>query len=199
MSRLIPALLLAALSFSSVSCKKNRDDDPTPAALPAPVYEMYSLVSYPASNETTGTRYAAPELKGEARQENGRITLNFNSGINAKSLVQFVMPDGFAPSKLGSFVHQSLPAPAANAVQATYTLTYNSAPATLRIMTHRAYQHLTEGSVVITAYDEVHRLISGTYELSFKDVPDPYAEKYPNERKSVIMVGGKFSNLPIVP
>ncbi|RFP66081.1 hypothetical protein D0N36_04985 [Hymenobacter lapidiphilus] len=195
----LPTLLLAALSLAGTSCQKQ--NDPAPYVAPAPVYDLYSIVHYPASNETSGTNYSALRLTGEAKQESGRVVLRFGTGAEGRERVEFMMPGSFTPGKPSSFGYQSLPAPAADAVQVTYLLNYTLNPTTQITKTYRADKNLTEGSLVITAYDAVHRLVSGRYEVTFQDVADPYAELSPNQpaRKAKVIVGGEFSNLPIKP
>ncbi|NVO30214.1 hypothetical protein [Hymenobacter lapidiphilus] len=110
------------------------------------------------------------------------------------------MPSSF-PGKLGTFAPESAQAPMADEVQTTYTLSYDLTPTTRLSKIHRGRDYATEGRLIITAYDGPRNLISGSYEITFKNVADPYAELLPNlpVRNSVVVVGGEFTNLPIKP
>ncbi|NVO83446.1 hypothetical protein [Hymenobacter terrestris] len=198
MRKLLPSLVLAVLSLAGASCQKNAD--PVPYVAPVATYEMYSSVSYPTSRESGGISHSPKDLLGRAAWENGRITLYLSSGNLPVNQVRFMMPSSF-PGKLGAFVSESAQAPVVDEVQTTYTLSYDLTPTTRLSRIHRGRDCTTEGSVVITAYDGSRNLISGSYEITFKNVADPYAGLLPNlpVRNSVVVVGGEFTNLPIKP
>ena len=198
MRKLLPSLALVVFSLAGASCQKN--DDPAPYVAPVATYEMYSSVSYPASRESGGISHSPKDLLGRAAWENGSMALYLSSGNLPANQVRFLMPNSF-PGKLGAFAPESVQAPMVDEVQTTYTLSYDLTPTTRLSKIHRGRDYTTEGSLVITAYDAPRNLISGSYEITFKNVADPYAELLPNlpVRNSVVVVGGKFTNLPIRP
>ena len=194
---LFSACLVTAV-LGATSCQ--RHDEPTPIpVIPQATYSMASSVYYPTGNYSLGTSHSPLSLLGQARIRGGQLSLRFKSGDTAEDDVEFGMPANLTASKLGTYPCQSFPNPAAEAVRVTYLLTYQLNPTSNLSKLYRSSENLTEGRVVITAYDDRKQLISGTYSVEFKEAIDPYAELSPSRpaQKSLVSVSGDFNNVPI--
>lgn len=185
----LPLVLVAA------SCQKDKDEQPAPAA-PKPEFRLSSGVFYPSTNTAAGNSHPANGVQGYANWENGRIVLRFRSSRDApEDEVRLVLPAGFTAS---TYPYQLTPAFAPNTVEVTYIKTFQLSITSLLSKVYKGHEQKTEGNLIITAFDEKKQLISGSYEATFKDVSDPFAEiSPPPARKSNVAVYGEFTNLSL--
>lgn len=174
---------MATLAFLNFSC--NNDDE----VIPEMELMLDRTFMYHDTHETKAATYETKDLQTAFVIENDQLTLFLDSGTDGVSFE--IEEDKLTSGYVGEYSLKSLPNPDNGDANTTYFYK-NSAPSG---SAYFGQANFINGSVEITNYNEKHKLISGTFELTMQDVPDPtITYPTPNSRRCDVTVTGTFEN-----
>ncbi|RTQ48492.1 hypothetical protein EJV47_16100 [Hymenobacter gummosus] len=194
------ALLAASLLVSLASCdSKSKSEDPQPEAPAVARNQMDRMFYYPVSLTSAGISYAPADVKATGRLTTDQLLLSFGPEAG-QDAVDFVLPVARLTAGLtGTYALQSLPTPATGVVQVAYTFTTSRTGSGTSGRLFLSNANYMDGQVVITAYDQRRRLLSGNYTVRMNDISDPYstAMSSPPAARCNLTLNGSFENLPL--
>ncbi|GAB3826504.1 hypothetical protein [Hymenobacter jeollabukensis] len=192
------ALLAASLLVGAASCD-SKSDDPQPEAPAVARHEMNRVFYYPSNATSAGISYAPADVKASGRLTADQLLLSFEPEAG-QDAVSFTLPIARLTAGLtGTYALQSLPTPASAIAQVAYTFTANRSAAGSNGRLFLSNANYMDGQVVITAYDQQRRLLSGSYTLKMNDIIDPFssAMSSPPALRCNLTLNGSFENLPL--
>ncbi|NDK54370.1 DUF6252 family protein [Pontibacter fetidus] len=177
---------LAALTFLNFSCDTDGGD--ADEVIPEMALTMHRAFMYHDNHETKNATYTSANLQSAFLTENERLTIYVGGD---KDDISFEIAEADLPSGyVGNYVLKSLPNPDNGKAKTSYS--YATSPTSGSVFFSQA--NAMNGSVEITNYNEKHQLISGTFELTMENVPDPTATSPTNPRSCDVTITGTFAN-----
>lgn len=197
-STCLPALFVALLTFVFSACNDKNTPDP---ANPAQEQTLSRAFTYP-NDLRLEAAYEADTIKAEVSHT--REEFHFYSGVKpvgGKSAagndhINFVvaaaqLKQGF----VGTYALKSFTTPQAGEAKVSYVHYTSENGGNV----FDSQFNTLSGSFEITAYDARNKLVSGQYQLTIREVSDPYApvaERF-NPKKIAIAMSGTFKNVPV--
>ncbi len=187
MKKTLLTYCMFGLTFLSFSCDK--DDKEADDVIPEMELSMDRTFMYHDTHETKAVSYTSDDLQSGFLAENEKLTIYVGSGKDGISFE--IAAADLVNGYLGTYTLKSLPNPENGKAKTTYS--YSTSGASGSVMFSQA--NTMTGSVEITGYNEKHNIISGTFELTMENVPDPTATSpTSNPRRCDVTVTGSFEN-----
>lgn len=197
MKMLVTALLGSLLLITS--CKKESDPEPAPL-VPAQSAEVSVAATYYDNTPAQGLHYLA--YSPAASQYSDRLELLFRDDFGREALTLVFAKSKQKAGWVGTYIVAAQPDPGQGDVQFSYVRRLNDNYSNSFGSNTNA---LSEGSVVITAYDASRKVLSGTFTLHIKKAKDPFrfTSAFPGSASDAradadIKLYGTFLEVPIL-
>lgn len=200
MKRFLFAFLTTASLFT-IACQKDAADQPQPAA-PAQEATLNMTFRYYSPDETRGINHLADRPGGQQLPD--RLTVKFNNspGPNGPTdQIEFTIAKSRQqPGLAGSYTLASQPDPGQGDVQFSYLRPSPGGSAIDNRVSSNS--HRLTGSFIITRYDAVRNLISGSYLVEAANVKDFFffttaSGPADTRRPGDLRVYGTFTEVPL--
>lgn len=186
MKKTLLTYCMLGLALLSFSCDDDKEADDV---IPAMEISMERTFMYHDNHETKQASYTTDDCQTGFVKDDGKLTVFIDAGADAISFQ--IDEEDLADGYIGNYTLMSLPNPDNGKAKTTYSysITQTSGNA------YFSQANYMGGSFKITDYNEKHNLISGTFELTMEDVPDPtLTSSTPAPRRCDVTVTGTFEN-----
>lgn len=176
---------LASLAFFNFSC----DSDKEEVAVPKVELTMERTFVYHDTHETKKANYTTADFNTGIKLENDQLTIYL--AAEPDEVAFEVKKADLLNGYVGVYSLKTLPNPETGKANTTYIYDNNDGSGSAFF----SQGNFIGGELKITEYNKQHNLISGTYNLTMQDVPDPML-KAPtsNPRRCDVTVTGTFKN-----
>jgi hypothetical protein len=187
MKKTLLTYCMLGLALLSFSCDK--EDDETNEVAPAMELSMERTFMYHDNHETKHASYLSKDIVSGFVKDDGKLTVYLSSDADGISfeIAEADLTDGY----IGVYTLKSLPNTANGKASTTYSYSKSGTSGSA----YFSEANTMNGAIEITNYNDKHNLISGSFELTMKDVSDPtLTAPTTNPRKCDVTVTGTFVN-----
>ena len=182
---------LALLTLINFSCDKNTMEED--GVVPQMKLALDRSFMYHDIHELKAASYTTDDLQTAFLIENESLTVYMDSGTDGVSfrISEAKLLSGY----VGEYTLQTLPNPDNGDANTTYV--YKNGATSGSVYFSQA--NYINGSIEITDYNEKYNLISGTFEMTMEDVPDPtLTTATPTPRRCDVTITGNFENARLI-